>query len=88
MSLYKVLTKTKVVQQELKQTGVGGFIWCEEGFKWISNGSDGGNKSEKNFETKNADVDLRQTNKNTDSELIGKSTTGDGNATNLTSEIK
>ena len=47
-----------------------------------------GNKSEKNFETKNADVDLRQTNKNTDSELIGKSTTGDGNATNLTSEIK
>ena len=47
-----------------------------------------GNKSEKNFESKNADVDLRQTNKNADSELIGKNTTGDRKATNLASEFK
>jgi len=79
MSLYKVLTKTKVVQQELKHTGVGGFVWCEEGFKWI--GSDRGEKSEN--ERKNADVDLRQTSSDSEKNLICKSTDdGTGTATN------
>jgi len=85
MSLYKVLTKTKVVQQELKHTGVGGFVWCEEGFKWIGSGSDRGNKSEN--ERKNADVDLRQTSSDSEKNLICKST-DDGTATNWPSERK
>ena len=36
MSLYKVLmSKTSLVQQEVKAASGGGFVWGKEGFKWI-----------------------------------------------------
>ena len=43
MSLWKVLSKSHIVQQEVKQTvssaSGGGFVWGKEGFKWIGAGA-------------------------------------------------